>query len=329
MDELLDRIDDKDRLKKKDMPEWIKPMLARLTKERFSDEEWIYERKLDGERILAYCHGKKVSLMTRNRKSADASYPEIKKALKKSVKKDMILDGEVVSFSGNITDFSKLQPRMHVSDPKEARKKGISVYYYLFDILHYDGYDTAGLMLRDRKSLLRDAISYEDPIRFLPHRNRDGKKYFRKACSKGWEGLIAKDAKSEYKHSRSGKWLKFKCVEQQEMVIGGFTDPEGEREGFGALLLGYYDGGGLVYAGKVGTGFDDKTLSGLRSRMDEIEKDDSPYDKGEPPDDAHFVLPKLVCEIAFTEWTDDNKLRHPRYKGLRRDKKAKDVGKEA
>jgi ATP-dependent DNA ligase len=167
-------------------------------------------------------------------------------------------------------------------------------------------------------------------LRWTPHRNDDGLQYFRTACRKGWEGLIAKHAGSEYVHGRSKKWLKFKCVMQQEFVIGGFTEPHGERIGLGALLLGFYRDGGLVYAGKVGTGFDDETLEDLRHRLDQIERETSPYDQGDPASDGvHFVSPNLVCEVRFTEWTDGDKLRHPRYKGLRRDKEPEDVHKEA
>ena len=167
-------------------------------------------------------------------------------------------------------------------------------------------------------------------VRFTSHRNEEGEAYHREACEKGWEGVIAKDARAPYVHSRSKKWLKLKCGHRQELVVGGFTEPEGERTGFGALLLGYYDGDDLLYAGKVGTGFDDDTLESLRERLDSLERDTPPYAEGEdlPRKGVHWVTPKLVAEIGFTEWTEDHRLRHPRFLGLRRDKEAEEVVRE-
>lgn len=163
----------------------------------------------------------------------------------------------------------------------------------------------------------------------VKYRNDDGIKFYKEACQKGWEGLIAKHQGSSYVHSRSSKWLKFKCIKQQEFVIGGYTDPHGERVGFGALLLGFYREDHLVYAGKVGTGFDNQTLKRLGEKLKAIRRDTSPYDQGEPErNGVHFVSPELVCEVAFSEWTKDDRLRHPRYKGLRRDKSSKDVHQE-
>ncbi len=182
---------------------------------------------------------------------------------------------------------------------------------------------------RDRKALLRGAIDFEEPLRFTPHRDEEGEAYLEEACGKGWEGLIAKDAGASYVYSRSRKWLKFKCVHRQELVVGGFTDPGGSRKGFGALLLGYHEDGDFVYAGKVGTGFDDETLEWLRGKMDDIEVDEPPFDDGDPGEKGeHFVKPELVAGIGFTEWTSDGELRHPRYLGLRDDKDAKDVVRE-
>ena len=313
------------------MPDWIDPMLAKLTHDYFSGEEWIFERKLDGERLLAYVEPDgQVRLMSRNKKRLNDSYPEIEEALAGQAPAGCILDGEVVAFNEhNVTDFQRLQPRMQAPSRQESRDSGVRVYYYIFDCLYVDGHDITGCGLRSRKKLLRAAVDWDDPLRWTPHRNDDGLDYYREACRKGWEGLIAKHAGSEYVHSRSSKWLKFKCVMQQEFVVGGFTEPHGERIGFGALLLGFYRQGDLVYAGKVGTGFDDETLQDLRGRLDRLERKTSPYDRGDPgTKEVHFVTPKLVCEVAFTEWTDDDKLRHPRYNGLRRDKEAEDVHKE-
>lgn len=333
MTDLLGNLSNGDRGKAaaKSMPDWMDPMLAKLTHDHFSDEDWIYERKLDGERVIAYVHDNgKVSLLTRNRKKANDSYPEVQEALEKHAAAGCILDGEIVAFgSDNVSDFQRLQPRMHASSREESRASNVKVYYYVFDCLYADGHDITGCSLQGRKKVLKAAVDWNDPIRWTPYRKEKGMEYYEESCAKGWEGLIAKDTKAKYLHGRSGKWLKFKCVAQQEFVIGGYTEPKGSRVGLGALLLGFYRDGKLVYAGKVGTGFDDETLEDLHSRLTKLERKTSPYDEGEPErKEVHFVTPKLVCEVAFTEWTSGEGLRHPRYQGLRRDKKARDVHKE-
>lgn len=179
------------------------------------------------------------------------------------------------------------------------------MYLYLFDVLHLDHYDTTGLALRRRKQLLRRQFNFSGPLRFTVHRNADGQRLYRDACLKGWEGLIAKRADSTYRHSRSRHWLKFKCVNRQELVIGSYTEPKGSRTGFGALLLGYYEDHALRYAGKVGTGFDTQTLRQLGNKLATMTRKTCPY--AETPDttgdDVHWVTPELVAEIGFTEWT--------------------------
>lgn len=314
------------------MPDWMDPMLARLSHDHFSDPAWIYERKLDGERVITYVHDDgDVRLMSRNQKQINDSYPEIEETLADQAPKGIVLDGEVVAFDENhVSDFQKLQPRMHASSREESTESGVTVYYYIFDCMYVDGHDITHVPLRGRKKALRAAVDWDDPLRWTQHRNREGEKYLAEACDRGWEGLIAKKADSAYVHSRSSHWLKFKCVQQQEFVIGGWTEPEGERIGFGALLLGFYRDGDFVYAGKVGTGFDDETLRDLSDRLKSIERNTSPYDVGDADHKGvHFVTPKLVCEVKFTEWTGDDKLRHPAFLGLRRDKDAEDVHKEA
>lgn len=310
-------------------PGWVSPMLATLTDARFSDPDWVFERKLDGERALAVHRDGRTRLMTRNRKEINANYPEIADALDRQ-SGDFIVDGEIVAFDGKLTSFSRLQQRMQVSDPDKARDSGVRVFMYLFDILNLDGVALDRLPLRSRKKLLRAAIDFDDPLRFAQHRNRDGEAFYREACKKGWEGLIAKDATSRYEHKRSRSWLKFKCTKSQELVIGGFTEPKSGREGFGALLVGYYDGDELQYAGKVGTGYDDAFLREFRQRLDRMARKTSPF-PGEHPEDAAitWVTPKLVGEFGFTEWTRAGKLRHPRFLGLRRDKAARDVVRES
>lgn len=305
-------------------------MLATLTDERFSDPDWIYERKLDGERALAFRNNGRVDLLSRNRSDLRAAYPELVEALAALPPADFIVDGEIVAFEGKRTSFSRLQRRMHASDPQEARASGVAVFYYLFDVLHLRGRNITRLGLRDRKQLLRHGLDFADPLRLLPYRNEDGERYLERACAREWEGLIAKRATSEYQHSRSRDWLKFKCVNGQELVIGGYTDPQGARARFGALLVGYYRGDELVYAGKVGTGFDDDTLNSLGEKLASRERKAAPFTAPEEISSrgVHWVRPNLVAQFEFTEWTAAGKLRHPRYVGLRHDKGAHEVTRE-
>jgi bifunctional non-homologous end joining protein LigD len=310
-------------------PSWIDPMLATLTERRFSDPGWIFEPKFDGVRCLSFRHDGAVRLLSRNRLPANDRYPEIAEALAAQHATDFVVDGEVVAFEGNRTSFARLQRRMQVRDPNNARRSGVAVFYYVFDVLYADGFDVTGLRLRERKALLRRLLSFKDPLRFTPHRNTEGVRYWEEACRKGLEGVIAKRADGTYVHGRSGDWLKFKCVNEQEFVIGGFTDPKGSRHDFGALLIGYYRGDDLAFAGKVGTGFDDETLRSLGRRLESLEQDRPPFTAGRlPRKGVHWVKPKLVGQIGFTEWTRDGQLRHPRFLGLREDKPAREVMRE-
>jgi DNA ligase D-like protein (predicted ligase) len=311
------------------------PALATLTKERFSRDGWIFERKLDGMRVLASSVGDTVRLRSRNDLDAAGSFPEVVEAFESLDLPDFVVDGEVVAFDGAQTSFALLQRRMHVSDPAKARRSGVTVFYYVFDLLHLDGHSTRGLPLRERKALLRDLLDWQDPLRFTRHRNADGESYFEEACGKGWEGLIAKRADSIYRTGRTPDWLKFKCEQSQEFVIGGWTEPQGARSGFGALLLGYYDeAGALRYAGKVGTGFDATRLATVMKQLRALSTPQTPYDASTLPKgqawrrSTHWVEPELVAQIAFGEWTRDGQLRHPRFQGLRTDKKARQVVRE-
>ncbi len=317
------------KVQKKKMPDFIKPMLAELNHDHFFDKKnWWYERKFDGERCLVFKKNNQVILKSRNNKKINVSYPEIEKACKKLEPKEIIMDGEVVAFKNNVTDFSKLQNRMHLKSKEEARQTGIKVFYYVFDIIYLDGYDLTKLPLEARDKILRQATKFKDPLRYSIHRKHNTKKYLQDACEKGWEGLMVKRIDSPYIHKRSDTWLKFKCVHEQELVIGGYTEPQGERIAFGALLLGYYENNKLKYAGKVGTGFTDDMLQYLQKRFKENESKKSPFAEKISEKDVHWLKPKFVCEVGFTEWTNDNKLRHPRFLGLRRDKSAKKVHQE-
>ena len=304
-------------------------MKATLTDERFSDPAWIFERKLDGVRCLAARNGRRVRLLSRTGRVMNRSYPELAGALEDDPVEDFLVDGEIVAFERGVTSFSRLQRRMQLSDPEAARRSGVAVYLYLFDLLQLAGHDVTALPLRSRKALLRRNLEFPGHVRYLPHRNRDGEALFREACHRGLEGLIAKRGDSPYAHGRSRDWLKFKCSREQELVIGGFTAPRGSRAEFGALLVGYWEDGQLRYAGKVGTGFDRGTLKSLGERMRSLERDSPSFVDVEPiPRGTNWVEPELVAQVAFTEWTRDGRLRHPRYLGLRDDKPARDVVRE-
>jgi bifunctional non-homologous end joining protein LigD len=309
-------------------------MLATLSNRRDFPSGWILERKLDGIRVLAVREQGRVRLFSRSGRRLNVTYPEVVAALEEQDCQDFTVDGEMVAFSGGRTDFARLQQRMGLTRPEEVRASGVAVFYYLFDVLRLDGTDTTQLPLRTRKSLLREALRFAPPLRFTTHRNADpahdadAAQLLDRACSRAWEGLIAKRADSRYQPRRSTDWLKLKCAQGQEFVIGGFTEPAGSRAGFGALLLGYYDQGRLRYAGKVGTGFGHKTLVVIRRRLDELHRTTSPFHDPVRERRPHWAEPRLVAQIAFTEWTRDGMLRHPRYLGVREDKAATDVVRE-
>ncbi|HET6998945.1 MAG TPA: non-homologous end-joining DNA ligase [Solirubrobacterales bacterium] len=307
----------------------IEPMKAKLVDRPFSDPDWIFERKLDGIRMIVQKEHGAVTLTSRTGKPLSGAYPELVEALEAEAATDFIADGEIVAFDGPRTSFERLQGRMGIHDPRLARLTGIPVFLYVFDLLEFDGHDLTGLPLRERKRALRKALSFHGPVRYTPHRNEHGEEFFREACPKGWEGLIAKRADSPYVNGRSSYWLKLKCSFEQELVIGGFTPPQGSRQHFGALLVGFYEGDDLRYAGKVGTGFSEKTLADLAAKLESLELQRSPFSRGSGlPRDARWAEPTLVGQFGFSEWTRDGKLRHPRYLGLREDKPAREVVRE-
>lgn len=276
-------------------------MAATLTQERFKTPEWIFERKLDGIRMLAFKNGSDVKLYSRNRLLQH--YPAVAAAIAKLPFRDLILDGEA------------------------AWDASSRIGYHVFDILWLDGRPIMPLPLDDRRALLKD-LPLHAPLAHVPEVTGD--KPWERACSEGWEGVIAKLRTSPYEHRRSPHWLKMKCEATQELVVGGFTDPQGSRVGLGALLVGYFDRDEFVFAGKIGTGFDTKLLLDLRARLDKLEIPKSPFTKakGLPRLRAHWAQPKIVVQVAFIEWTVHGKLRHPRLLGVRRDKAARDVVRE-
>lgn len=311
-------------------PSWIPPMLATLTKDYFSDPHWIYETKFDGIRIIAYRNGSKIRLMSRNKQLLNSNYPELVKALLKQKSDSFIIDGEVVALQRTKSSFEKLQKRMKNSNPTAQEIKKTPLYYYIFDMMYVDGYEIIALPLLARKKLLKKIISFKDPLRYSEHKIEKGLPFFKATCHKGLEGIMAKQAESTYQTKRSRDWLKFKCVAEQELVIGGYTEPQGSRTDFGALLMGYYHKGKLHYAGKVGTGFDQATLQELGKKLSKLRRSKCPFahDDTLPKKNIAWVNPKLVAQIGFEEWTKGGKLRQPRYMGLRTDKKAKDVVRE-
>jgi bifunctional non-homologous end joining protein LigD len=296
-------------------------MKAVLTSERFSDPNWIFERKLDGIRCVAVRSGKELRLLSRNDLSLNRRYPELVTALEAERCTQFAIDGEVVAFDGAATSFARLAQR---------GQHYVPVFFYVFDLLWLEGQDVRALELRARKRLLRAALTFQDAVRLTPHRNERGEELFEQACRKRWEGLIAKRAASPYTPSRSRDWLKFKCEQGQELVIGGYTQPRGSRSEFGALLLGYYTDGQLRYAGKVGTGFDQPTLRDIGERLRLIRRSEPPFEDAATIRErgATWVEPKLVAQVGFTEWTSHGRLRHPRFQGLREDKSAQEVVRE-
>ncbi len=299
----------------------IEPMKAVLSDQPFSDPGWIFERKLDGIRCIAYKDDSGVSLLSRTAHPMNEQFPEVATALEREPAERFVADGEIVAFRDGITSFERLQQR---------HRERVPVFYYVFDLPCLDGEDLRPRPLHERKSRLRRALDWGDPIRFNPHRKGEhGEELYRDACRKGLEGVIAKRADSAYTGKRSRDWLKLKCHAEQELVIGGFTAPKGSRTEFGALLAGYYEGGALRYAGKVGTGFAQATLRELGARLRELEQDESPFEPFKPiPPSTRWVRPELVAQVAFSEWTRDGRLRHPRYLGVRDDKRAREVVRE-
>ena len=283
-----------------DFPDWVEPMAATLTKERFTGPEWIFERKLDGIRVLAFRDGAEVRLLSRNRLPQEM--PQIARAIAGLPVRDVILDGEVTWGGGKVA-------------------------YHVFDIMWLDGRDVMSVPLEARRGLLAD-LPLLAPLQRVE--SLEDSKPWDRACAEGWEGVIAKRRGSVYEHRRSPHWLKMKCELAQELVVGGFTDPQGGRVGLGALLVGYFEDHDFVFAGKVGTGFDTKLLLDLRARLDALEMPKTPFTKavGLPRVRAHWVRPEIVVQVAFIEWTVHGKLRHSRLLGLRTDKDARDVVKE-
>ncbi|MEP7001083.1 MAG: ATP-dependent DNA ligase [bacterium] len=271
------------------LPDWIQPMAATLTQERFTGVEWTFERKFDGIRLLAFKQGSDVRLYSRNH--LEQHLPAIAEAIAGLPVRDAILDGELTW----------------------GPDRGA---YHIFDIVWLDGRDVTELPLVERRALL-DALRLHAPL----HRVAEviHAEPWLRACAEGWEGVIAKHRDSPYEQKRSKHWLKMKCETSKDFVVGGFTDPQGARIGLGALLVGYFDGEDFIFAGKVGTGFDTQLLLKLRAQLDALSVDTTPFTKatGLPRMRTHWVRPSIVVHVAFVEWTVHRKLRHSRLLAVR------------
>ena len=302
-------------------PRWLDPMAATLARPDESPSgDWRFERKLDGVRVVAYCDGDDVRLLSRNRIRQEDVYPEVVDALRDGLALPAVVDGEVVAFAGDVTSFELLQQRMHVHDEARSRRSSVPVTYLAFDLLWLAGRDVRSLPWRDRRTLLEQVLEVDEVVRLTEVLEGDPDVLRARARAEGWEGLIAKRADSTYQGRRSRDWLKLKVVREQEMVVVGFTEPSGGRLHLGALLLGYHDGDRLRFGGKVGTGFTAAVLKDLRARLDPLEVAVPPVDDPPREPTAHWVRPELVAQVGFGEWSAAGRLRHPRYKGLREDK---------
>jgi bifunctional non-homologous end joining protein LigD len=301
--------------------------LALLVSEAPEGDGWVHEVKYDGYRIGCAIDGGRVTLWSRRGKDWTAQFPEVADAARALPVRSALLDGEVAAMlPDGRTSFQALQNSF------SGGRRPLA--YFVFDLLHLDGEDLASRPLLERKSALEGLLGKgRGVLRYAPHVVGGGAAVFREACRLGLEGIVSKRADQAYRPGRSASWVKTKCILRQELVIGGFTEPEGAaRDAIGALLVGFHEGGALRFAGKVGTGFTNAQARALRARLDGIATRDSPFSPrpaGRLGPNAHFVRPVLVCEVAFTEWTGDGKIRHPSFQGLREDKRAGEVVREA
>jgi bifunctional non-homologous end joining protein LigD len=302
--------------------------LASLAKEAPAGEDWIHELKFDGYRVLCRVDGGAVRITTRNGKDWTHRFTEVADALAGLPCETALLDGEIVVLDRRgVSRFQRLQNALSGSNRS-------SPLLFAFDLLHLDGWELTGAGIEDRKSLLRPLVEGvpEGRVRYSDHVRGQGEAFHAQACGMGVEGIISKRLGRPYRPGRGRDWLKVKCSARQEFVVVGYTDPSGSRVGLGALLLGVHDAEGrLVYAGRVGTGFNDRTLAALSRRLEGMRQASPPV--ADPPRGArsrgvHWVRPELVAEVAFTEWTDDGRIRHPSFQGLREDKEAAAVVRE-
>ena len=310
------------------LPDFIAPQLATLVKEPPAGNEWLHELKLDGYRMLCRIDSGEVRFWSRNRIDWSAKFPGIARAIKAIAVTTAILDGEVVVMdSRGRTSFQKLQQAM-------GKRGDTKFIFEVFDLIYLDGFNLTGTPLTERKRLLKGLIASADgsgPLRYSDHIEGTGAEVFKQACKKGIEGIVSKLAASTYASARNGNWQKVKCSKQQEFVIAGYTTSKKGLPGFGSLILGVYEKGNLVYTGRVGTGFSLKKRVELKGKFDKIARETAPFavePRAPGLGAAHWVSPRLVAEVTFTEWTSDGAIRHPSFQGLREDKRPEDVHRE-
>jgi DNA ligase D-like protein (predicted ligase) len=304
-------------------------MLATLTDRREFGDDWLLERKFDGERCVARKIGGDVRLESRSGKELTSTYPEVRAAVASQHARNLVLDGEVVAYEGDQTSFTRLQQRLGVTGPTPEQVAANPVVFCVFDLLEVDGEDLTERPLVERRARLTRSIRSGSALQLSEAWRDDAPRRFAAACRSGWEGLIAKRAGAPYVAGRSKDWLKLKCVWEQEFVIGGYTDPGGGRTDFGALLVGYYEQGSLRYAGKVGTGYTKATLGDLGLRLRKLETAEPAFVDAHPiPRGTHWTRPELVAQIGFAEWTSDARLRQARFLGMRDDKSPAEVVRE-
>ncbi|MCH8813646.1 MAG: DNA ligase D [Chloroflexi bacterium] len=327
--------------KKARIPKSVKPMLATLTDKPFSSDAWLFEPKLDGVRVVAFLDGNSVRLQSRRGLDATNNYPLVAEDLKSQTEPQLVLDGEIVAHDEDgVPSFQLLQQRINLQREADIQRADseIPVLFYVFDLLYAGGYDLRSVPLIQRKSLLSQIVIPSDCVQIVDHFEEDGNSAYKAVVEHGLEGLIAKKVDSLYESGkRASGWLKIKSTLEDEFVVGGYSQGQGGRAGtFGALLVGQYDKEGkLTYAGKVGTGFDDRTLEALKSQLDDLMAAVSPFAEDAKPGSSPFgrpkntavtwVQPELVARVKFSQWTDDNRLRAPSFLGLREDKDPKEV----
>jgi bifunctional non-homologous end joining protein LigD len=308
------------------MPSKIHPALASIADKPFSDPDWIFEIKWDGVRTLANVSGNKVRLWARSGREISREYPELLNLADALNAKEAWVDGEIVSLDAEgRSDFQQLQARMGQQKPVGQLIEQVPVYYYVFDLLYLDGHDLRGLPLIERKKLLR-AVLLDDPlVRYSDHVVEKGKELYELAARRGLEGILAKKSASVYPEKRSSAWLKIKLYQDLDAVVGGWTDPRGSREHFGALLAGLYDGEKLEFIGAVGSGFTGELQQRLWNALQQRKTAKSPFATApDTREESHWVKPELVARIKFGGWTDGRHLRQPTFLGLPEDRQAKD-----
>ncbi len=316
------------------MPRTIHPMLAIAADKPFDDDDWLYEIKWDGYRAVGFLDGNSLRLVSRNQNDLTAAYPELDEIPRYIKARTAVLDGEIVALDEQgRSSFSLMQQRTGAGEGRRIRRTrdDIPVVYYVFDLLYLDGYDLTQAELEARKQLLASIIVPNGLVRYSEHWIGRGTALLAAAREHGLEGIVAKQRRSRYRQERSREWLKIKLVQQQECVIGGYTEPRGARKNFGSLVLGLYDGKSrMVPVGQAGSGFTTDTHAQMWKRLQPLETSRNPFfGKVESDRRVHYVKPELVAEIRFSEWTHEGrngavKMRAPVFQGLRFDKKPRE-----